>query len=309
MMETKNQEKSREAPRNSNRWLYIALVILALGIIGLSVWLISVKNEVSSLRTEKEAQRFELQNELDSIVSEHMKVKEAYGELSDSLVSMDSVFQANAKEIKQLLNYKWEYYKVQKKLTGLQKVAQGYVRKMDSIVTVNQVLTDENIQMKEEIKVEQRKYKNLEQAKGELEDMVDEASYLGIYKLTATPVRVKGSGNETPTDKIRRTDRITVCFTVGTNSLLEPGERTIYVRIAQPDKEILAKGRGDKYTFTYQGEVLQYSEDKQINYQNEAMDLCVRYNIRDTQELQVGLYHVDLFEGDKNIGHTTFELK
>lgn len=308
-MESNNQEKSNPVPRNSNRWVYVVLVILALGIIGLSVWLISVKSEVSSLRVEKEAQRFELQNELDSIVDEHMKVKEAYGELSDSLVSMDSVFQANAKEIKQLLNYKWEYYKVQKKLSRLQKVAQGYVQKMDSIVTVNQALTDENLQMKEEIKIEQRKYKTLEQAKGELENKMDEASYLGIYNLEADPVRVKGSGKETSTDKIRRTDRIRVCFTVGENSLLEPGEKTIYVRIAQPDKEILAKGRSDKYTFVYNGEVLQYSEKKDIDYQHEPMDLCVRYNIRKTQELQVGLYHVDLFEGDKNIAHTTFELK
>jgi hypothetical protein len=308
-MESNNLEKNNTAPRNSNRWVYVVLVILALGIIGLSVWLISVKNEVSSLRVEKEKQRFELQSELDSIVNEHMKVKEAYGELSDSLVVMDSVFQANAAEIKQLLNYKWEYYKVQKKLTRLQKVAQGYVQKMDSIVTVNQVLTDENLQMKEEIKVEQRKYRNLEEAKGELEDKVDEASYLGIYNLTATPVKVRGRGKETPTDKIRRTDRVTVCFTVGKNSLLEPGEKTIYLRIAQPDKEILAKGRGDKYTFIYNGEVLQYSEKKDINYQHEEMNLCVRYNIRQSQELQLGLYHVDLFEGDKNIAHTTFELK
>lgn len=308
-METNNQEKNNVAPRNSNRWVYVLLVILALGIIGLSVWLISVKNEVSSLRVEKEAQRFELQSELDSIVSEHIKVKEAYGQVTDSLTVMDSVFQANAKEIKHLLNYKWEYYKVRKKLSNLQEVAQGYVRKMDSIVTVNQVLTEENLQMKEEIKLEQRKYKTLEQAKGELENKVDEASYLGIYKLQATPVRVRGGGKETPTDKIRRTDRITVCFTVGKNSLLEPGEKTIYLRIAQPDKEILAKGRGDKYTFIYNGEVLQYSESKSIDYQNEPMDLCLRYNIRETQELQVGLYHVDLFEGDKNIAHTTFELR
>jgi len=308
-MEPNNKEKNNATPRNSNRWVYVVLIILALGIIGLSVWLIYVKNEVSSLRVEKEAQRFELQNELDSIIDEHVKVKEAYGQLSDSLTVMDSVFQANAIEIKQLLNYKWEYYKVRKKLANLQEVAQGYVRKMDSIVTINQALTEENLQMKETIKVEQRKYQTLEKAKGDLEDKVDSASYLGIYNLTATPVRVKGNGNETPTDKIRRTDRITVCFTVGKNSLLERGVKTIFVRIAQPNKEILAKGRGDKYTFTYIGKVLQYSEKQDIDYQDEEMNLCVRYNIRETQELQLGLYHVDLFEGDKNIAHTTFELK
>ena len=309
-MENKNQEKVVAPPQpNSNKWMYVVLAILALGIIGLSFWLLSVKNEVKTLRTEKEIQKFELERELDSIINEHAQVKQAYGEMSDSLVAMDSVFQANAKEIKQLLNYKWDYYKVQKKLSSLQKIAQGYVRKMDSIVVINEVLTLENMEMKEEIKIGERKYKSLEKVKGELEEKVDEASFLGIYNLEGIAAYVKGSGKETETDKVRRTKRIRVCFTVGENTITEPGERTIYIRIAQPDKEILAKGRGEQFTFVHNDEVLQFSEVKKINYQNEAVDVCVRYNIRDTQELQIGLYHVDLFEGDKNIGHTTFELK
>ncbi len=309
-MENKNQEKVVAPPQpNSNKWMYIVLAILALGIIGLSFWLLSVKSEVKTLRTEKEVQKFELERELDSIINEHVLTKQAYGEVSDSLVAMDSVFQANAKEIKQLLNYKWDYYKVQKKLTSLQKIAQGYVRKMDSIVVINEVLTLENMEMKEEIKIGERKYKSLEKVKGELEEKVDEASFLGIYNLEGIAAYVKGSGKEIETDKVRRTKRIRVCFTVGENTITEPGERTIYIRIAQPDKEILAKGRGEQFTFVHNDEVLQFSEVKNINYQNEAIDVCVRYNIRDTQELQLGLYHVDLFEGDKNIGHTTFELK
>jgi len=259
--------------------------------------------------TEKEVQKWEFERELDSIVVEHMKTKQAYGELSDSLAGMDSLFQANAAEIKSLLNYKWDYYKVQKKLTRLQDVAQGYVRKMDSIVVVNQALTEENLQIKEEIKIEKRKNKTLEEQKGSLEEMVVEASVMSVYNLIATPVHVKGAGKEVPTDKVKRATRFNVCFTISENSIIEPGNKTIYVRIAQPDKEIMVKGRGEKFTFVHNGETLQYSIDKEINYQNEAIELCLIYNIRDTQELQTGIYHVDVFEGDNNIGHTTFELK
>jgi hypothetical protein len=261
------------------------------------------------LKSEKEAQRVELERELDSIMNEHAKIKQEYGELSDSLVSMDSIFQANAKEIKQLLNYKWEYYKIKKKLTRLQKVAQNYVLQMDSLYVVNHQLTEENLQIKEEIKIEKRKNRELQGLTDELTEKVDEASVVGTYNVKANPVRVKGSGKESVTDKIRRTDRIRVCFTVGKNSIVEPGRKTIYVRIAQPDKEILAKGRGDEYTFTYQGEVLQYSIKKEFTYQNEAIDLCIHWNRRQSLELQPGIYHVDIFEGDHNVGSTTFELK
>ena len=308
-MENQTQEVSEMEPRNSNMWLYVVLVVLALGIIGLSFWLITVKNEVTELRTEKDVQRWELERELDTLVLQHIRVKIAYGEVSDSLAGMDSLFQANAEEIKSLLNYKWEFYKVKKKLDRLQVVAQGYVRKMDSIVVINEVLTVENLEMREEIKIANRNFKNLEKKTGELEVIVDEASILGTYNLRGTPVHVKGSGKENETDKIKRTKRVNVCFTLSENSIVEPGKRFIYVRIAQPDKEILIGGRGDKFTFEHQGEMLQYSLKKGVNYQNEAVDMCLSYNVRSTQELQPGLYHVDVFDGDFNIGHTTFELK
>ena len=308
-MENENQNIKEVQARSSNTWMYILLALLALVVIGLSVWLISVKREVITLKSEKEVQRWELQKQLDSIVDEHIKIKQAYGELSDSLVGMDSIFQANAKEIKHLLNYKWDYYKVRKKLTRLQVVAQGYVREMDSIVSVNQSLTQENFEIKEAIKKANRNYQNLEKEKGALEEKVDEASVLHAYNLVATPMHVKGSGKEVPTDKLKRVKRITVCFTVGKNTIVEPGKRTVYLRIARPDKEILMKGRGNKYTFEYLGKALQYSQNKDFDYQNESIDMCLRYNIRNTQDLQPGVYHADLFVGNNNIGHTTFELK
>jgi cell division protein FtsB len=308
-MENQQQEYNERKPGSSNLWMYIVLIVLALGIIGMSFWLISLKKEVKVLRSEKEQQRFELEKELDSLVLAHVKVKEEYGDLSDSLAQMDSVFQANAKEIKSLLNYKWEYYQVKKKLDKLQVVAQGYVRRMDSLVVVNQELTQENLEMKEEIKIAQRNFKSLEQEKDNLSEKVEVASILGTYNLEGLPVHVKGSGKEIETDKIRRVERINVCFTLSENSIVPAGEKTLYVRIAQPDKEILEAGRGDKYTFQHQGETLQYSIKKEINYQNEAIEMCLQYNLRETQEIQAGIYHVDVFDGDNNIGHTTFELR
>ena len=307
-MENSNLSNSATA-KNSNLWLYILLIILALGIIGLSVWLISVKKNMNELLTEKEMQRVELVSELDSLMLEHNQTKESYGEISDSLVVMDSVIQANADEIKQLLNYKWDYYKVKKKLDRLQVISQGYIRKMDSIVVVNEVLTEENLQFKEEIQQEKRINRDLVQDKEDLTNIVEEASVLSTYNLSSVPVHVKGSGKEAETNKLKRVDRVKICFTLAKNSILEPGIRTLYVRIAQPDDEVLVKGRGEEYTFIYEGEIIQYSIQEDIDYQNEAQYICTYWNRRPSLELQAGLYHVDIFDGDNVIGETTFTLK
>ena len=229
--------------------------------------------------------------------------------MSDSLSVKDSVIEANAVEIKKLLNTKWEYYKIKKKLSRLQVISQGYVRQMDSIYHVNHELTEENQKIKEEIKVEKRKNKQLQQSKEELLGKVDEAAVLQVFNLKATPVHKKGNKKERTTDKIKRVDRVKVCFTLGKNTIVEPGNKTIYVRIARPNNEILVKGRGDQYSFEFKGEQLQYSIKESVDYQNELQDLCVYWNRRSTLELKSGVYHVDIFEGDHEIGHTVFTLK
>jgi len=294
---------------SSNLWMYVVIVIMALGIIGVSLWLLSVKSTMSELLAEKEVQKVELEQELQTLLLAHDNMKTAYGEASDSLQVMDSVIQANAVEIKKMLNFKWEYYKIKKKMSRLQVIAQGYVRQMDSIVTINKDLTEENFQIKEEIKTEKRKYRKLEEQTEALTGKVNEASVLNIYNIVSSPMHNKGSGKEVETDKIKRADLIKICFSIGENSIIESGEKTIYIRIAQPDKEILVVARGDEYSFLSNGEMLQYSIKEVVNYENSVVDICVKWNKRKSQELMPGLYHVDIFEGDNNIGHTSFTLR
>lgn len=308
-MENQNEGVQQIKHKNNNLWMYIVLAVLALGIIGLSIYMLSIKKELSGLVAEKEAQRLELVEELNTLLEEHENTKVAYGEMTDSLVVMDSVIQANAKEIKNLLNYKWEFYKVKKKLSRLQVVSQSYVRQMDSLYQENTALTEENLQIREEIQIERKRNQNLVQEKDELTGKVEEASILGSYNIDANGVRVRGGNNESITNKVRRTDRIKVCFTLSENSIVGAGKKSIYIRVAQPDKKILSKGRTDQYTFEHKGEMLQYTMKKDVNYQNEAIDICLSWNRRQSVELQPGLYHVDIFDGDFNIGHTTFELK
>jgi len=308
-MEQQKEIKDQRKGGSSNLWMYIVIVIMALGIIGVSLWLLSVKRTMSELLVEKEVQKVELQHELQTLLEAHDEIKTAYGEISDSLQVMDSVIQANAVEIKKMLNYKWEYYKIKKKMSRLQVIAQGYVRQMDSIVTINKDLTEENFQIKEEIIIEKRKYRKLEEQTEALTGKVDEASVLSIYNLKSSAVHKKGSGKELITDKIKRVDLIKICFTIGENSIIEPGNKDVYIRIAQPNEKILVKGRSDDYSFMSNGEMLQYSIKEAVKYEGSSVDLCVRWHKRSTQELAPGLYHVDIFDGDNTIGHTTFTLR
>ncbi|MCO5261843.1 MAG: hypothetical protein M9901_03115 [Lentimicrobium sp.] len=295
---------------NKSRNKSLIIIVILLAALALLTWLyLSTRSRLGSLLEEKEQQRVELQHELDSLITEHNNIKLEYGTFSDSLLAKDSIIQANAIEIRKLLDTQYEFYKVKKKLDRLRSISQGYLKQIDSLYTVNQELKAENEQIRSSYQMEQQKSSSLLKDKEALTEKVTMAAVLRAYKITASGVR--GSGDkERITDKAKRVEKIKVCFTLGENPLLSAGAKDIYVRIARPDKIILARGRGDDYSFSYKGEILQYTMRETVNYQNQAMDICTYWINRSAKEnLPEGVYVVSVYAEDFEIGQTSFELK
>ena len=96
-------------------WLYVLLGLLAVALVALLVQLSSVKDDLKNLEAEKELQRADFQAEVDSLMKVHNELKDSYGELSQELAEKDSIIQADAVEIKKLLDSQWDYYYVKKK--------------------------------------------------------------------------------------------------------------------------------------------------------------------------------------------------
>ncbi|HOP14275.1 MAG: hypothetical protein M9926_17065 [Lentimicrobium sp.] len=295
---------------NKSRNKSLIIIVILLAALALLTWLyLSTRSRLGSLLEEKEQQRVELQHELDSLITEHNNIKLEYGTFSDSLLAKDSIIQANAIEIRKLLDTQYEFYKVKKKLDRLRSISQGYLKQIDSLYTVNQELKTENEQIRSSYQMEQQKSSSLQKDKEALTEKVTMAAVLRAYKITASGVR--GSGDkERSTDKAKRVEKVKVCFTLGENPLLSAGAKNIYIRIARPDKIILARGRGDDYSFSYKGEILQYTMRETVNYQNQAMDICTYWINRSAKEnLPEGVYVVSVYAEDFEIGQTSFELK
>ena len=300
----------RASSTKSKGWLYAILGVLALIIIGLSCWLISLKGNLNTLESEKEQQRADFQAEVDSLLRVHNELKENYGELSTQLAEKDSIIQADAVEIKKLLDSQWDYNRIKKKVTELQAISQNYIHQLDSLYVVNQELKEENERIREEVQEERKQNRNLQRQKDELTNKVNLATVLRIYNLSADAVRLKGGSQETTTDKAGRAERVRVTFTIGQNDLIESGPKDFYLRIADPSKNIICKGTGDEYAFKYNGEMLQYTEKIRVNYDNKEKDVFAYYVKPSGREMLPGYYFVDVYDGNNNlVGQTSFNLK
>jgi myosin heavy subunit len=303
--------KSGRGPADSSKTMMILAIVFGVVAIVMVILLFQSRSSLKGLLAEKEQQRVELQMELDSVMVEHEKVKKEYGQLSDSLMVKDSVIVANAMEIKRLLDTEWEYYKVKKKLNQLQLIAQGYVQQMDSLYRVNTALTEENQAIRKDLKDLRQEKDKIEKDREQLSEKVEIAAVLKAVNMEATGLRTRTGGEkEVATDKVQRVDQVRVCFTVAENKIASPGTKEIYVRIARPDQEIMVKSRLDDFSFEYQGERLQYSIMQTIEYANAPVDLCLYWKKEySSQDMQPGLYHVDIFCENAIIGHTTFTLR
>ena len=308
---TKPKVASTLPEKKSKPWGWIiAIILLLIALIGILFWFLPKQDEYKAILEEKEEQRIELEQELNLLMVEHESIKTEYGSLSDSLAIKDSIILANADEIKELLNYKWEYRKVNKKLKLLRKITQGYVKQLDSVYTVNRELTEENEKIRQQYAGEQQKSRELAKDKEQLIEKVTEASALRAYNVSAYGVRFTGSGRERVTDKAKKVERVKVCFTVGENKLIEAGTKTFYIRILRPDNVVVMQKMGDVYTFDFNGEKMEYTTKKEISYENTAADLCIFWTKKNKGEAAMtGVYNVFIYSDGVEIGKSAFELK
>lgn len=304
-METENKKR-----KNQPIWLYALLGVLAIALVFLLVRNSSLKTEKETLEAEKEMQRLDFQAEVDSLMKVHNELKDNYGELSQQLAEKDSIIQADAVEIKKLLDSQWDYYRVKKKLAALQEISQHYVRQMDSLYTVNRELVAENERIREEFQNERRQNTNLTRQKEELTNKVNQAATLKLFNYSAQAVRFKGNGGEATTDRASRAERIRIDFTVAANDIVQPGTKLFYVRIANPQRAIISKGTGDEYAFKSNGETLQFTEKVRVNYDGKETAVRAYYVKPDGVEMMPGTYFIDVYEeGGKLIGQTAVDLK
>lgn len=302
-MDSANTQKS-----SNKKTGYIIVIILLLITNGIFIYLyFSSHNKFETVVIENQKNMqisLELKNELDSIMTEYNNIKEEYGSLNIKLINQDSIIQQQAKEIEKLIASQADYNRVKRQLDRLRNITQSYVKQIDSLYRVNQVLTAENVKLKEDLTTEISKSTQLATISDSLTKTINAATYMVAYNVTPIAYRVRGD-KDIPTDKARRTDKFNICFIVGENKLVPPGDYTLYIRIARPDGLILTQGG---YSFDYQGKTLQYSDKTTIKYNGKSQKICLDY-ARDNLNLIPGIYYFSVFTNDYVLGEGSLKLE
>jgi len=263
------------------------------------------------------SQSVEMKEVVEEMTIEKEILTEEYQELAlgyDSLESTSDTLNTMLEKERQKVEHLIEEIKTikatnaskireyRKELSTLRGVLKSYIVQIDSLNRINEKLKKENKEYQQRYTRIESSYRELEGEKSELEEKVVIASRLETTNMQANGLNTRGRS----TDRINRIDKIEVCFTVKKNVTASVGMKPFYLRLERPDGQLLLNSRDD--LFEYEGEEINFSAMRTIEYGGEETDICIYYDV-DMGELLPGKYIADIFADGANIGRFTFELR
>lgn len=301
MEENKNLNQPQAGEKKPSVALVVIVIILALATVVLAYKYYTEAKSLTQTTEEKailEDVKSDLEKQLRDMLIE-------YDSLKTNSDSLNSLLSGEQEKITRLLRMQAsdaeKIRKYQAELETLRKVMRNYIVQIDSLNTRNRVLTEENIQVRQQLTTAEEMNVALSTEKEQLTGQVELASILSAKNIVVSPERP----NDRVTTRLRNIDQIKVCFTIRENSIAQAGPRTVYLRIVRPDELVLPTETGD--TFELNGEQVIYSAQRELEYENQDIDMCIYWD--NNTELIAGTYTVILYAEGFEIGSTSFELR
>ena len=259
----------------------------------------------NKMKADNEVAKEALEDQKQSLSKELKDMNVEYDALKTDNDSMNHKIEDQQKKIKGLLAVqasnieKIVLYK--KELGTLRDIMKSYIVQIDSLNKRNEVLVEENQDVKSKLSDARTKNETLSQEKDDLSSKVDQASTLSAKNITTLALNKRGK----ETEKVDRVVKLKACFTIRENAIAKAGTKTVYIRLTRPDNMVLATS--EQNTFDYEGQNVVYSEKRDVEYENKDVDMCIFWD--NQNNLIPGAYSVDIFTDGKLIGSSTFSLR
>ena len=292
---------TQSSNNNRAKILIGLLVVLLVSLAGYTYTLIQQNKETVLFL---EADKAEVQKELEAIVVSYNEILQD-NELKDNeliaardriVVLLDSVknYKANLSIINR---YKAQVRALKNERTQL------FIR-ADSLLIVTQRLAIEKDSTTAVLNKTIKVVDSVTTANTQLFNSLEKGALIGITNLDATAIIVRRGGKIKQTKRASRADKIRVCYTIAPNTLAQAGDRVLYVQVINPDNNII----GDKSNITFGQDLLTYSKSEIVFYENQALDVCAIVGTTG-QDVLKGLYTINIFDAQRQIGSTTLMLK
>ncbi len=305
-MENQNDRGTTVAKKSSNTGLLLLVVLLLISNV-VMLWMLMQRNKEVD-RSEQQVQNITAEKENVTHLLENMLA--SYDTLKTENEQITTEMEAQRAHIEELLDQvkrgNYDLSKAKKEAETLRRIMKGYVATIDSLNQANQLLTAENMTIRQELGEVQGQREALATKAQDLEGRITKGSVLHATTISSGALYMRNNGKQVDTNRAKRAEMVKCCFTLGENRVATAGDKVLYMRVISPDGKVLPSGDPDD-RFSFNGVEGEYSARREVNYQNQPVDVCIFWN--GGQELKSGQYLVEIYESGGVVGKASFDLK
>ena len=296
----KLERKQAEAKANKPlKALMIVLFLIAIGLAAALVYTLSSKNSLIGDLNEEKA---DLTEQIKALQSD-------YEDLSSDYDNINAQLDSSRAEIAQLVERvqkteatdRAKIRQYEKELGTLRSIMRSYIVQIDSLNTLNHKLTQEAATARREAEEHRQRSEELAQ---EVEALSGRVSAGAVVKARGLSMAAYAA-NDKPTDKSNRAVRLLVNLSLIENDLAEHGPVRVYVQVTDPDGNLLDDGKGT--TFTFDGQTLQATASREVDYEGRELDLGIYVN--NIPAFAKGVYQVRAYTEQAALGFSELLLR
>jgi len=284
----------------NNKLIVLLFVVVAVLVFSLIYQKKTMEHQMD-LKIQFIEQKNILRDELDDLIDEHDDLLEEYGDLNEQLFQKDSLIQQQIAEIRNLIRTKNDLKEARLKIENLKRIAQNYVKDIDSLYNVTERLSSEKDSV---IKVNKdinwKNYK-LNKTNIKLSEKVNMGSTLKIKDITVEPFRYRGTGKEVSTRSAAKTQTLRTCFYISANLIAEAGEKEVLLQFVNPENNILCSSD------TIINNNVLFSASTTVDYKNQQLFVCLDW--QRYVPLVEGNYIVKIYIDNVFTSETDFKLR
>jgi len=298
------QEKLKKKDSSKIYFFVIAIAALLATNIYFYVKFNSSGEKVYTLTVQKENLQIEIDRieaELDNLNEENLKLSE---NMMKSEVQARKIIEDLRKEL-ELSTLTTEQVNQARKIVASLKVDVSSLKTdIGDLRAKNEMLRKENEMLSSKVDERESKIEGLTDNNALLKDKVATASAIKVSNITINGLQEKRKGRLEVETKAKRVDKLEINFTVADNPLAKLGAKDVFVRIINPDGDLIAESND---LFFVHGEKLQYTFKESINFTNNGEEYKFYWEERNS--FSKGAYTVLLYADNAIMGRSSVILK
>ncbi len=251
-------------------------------------------------------EQLQLANEYDALNNEFAQYENQTSLLAnDSIVQKYSAARAQVEKLLQELKNEKnksaaQISKLKGEISTLKGILRNYVEQINALNQENQELRNENQEVKARNERLSQSIQSVEQNNKVLNERMTLAEKLNVTGVNLVALNKKGRTEK----KVTKARQLMVTFTIPQNNSTPVGEKTIFMRITNPEGTLLGGGG----SFDFEGASLEATARKSIEYAGEEIGgITIYWDVNTT--LTPGDYTVELFCDNYRLASRKFTLK